>query len=539
VADFGEVPPTVADIGEVPPRRADIGDGPRTRRGWWRRRSLRFRITALATLAVAAFLALAGAGGIRVVTFVLYRGAEDAARAQAQTVAALVRANQVPNPLPAVTGTAAVQVLDGSGRVLGSSAGGDRLTALATGRQVAQLRDGDRLTLPATRLGGSVPLRVVGVAADSGSRVATVLVAIPVADVERTGQVLAVATLVVSVVALTGFALVCWTVTGSALRPVAEMRRGAARITAAGAGSRLPVPVADDEVRALAVTLNGMLDRLAAAATSQRAFVADAAHELRSPLASLRVQLEVERDHPDPAGRSELVADLLEDLTRLDRLTAALLDLAHLEAGGSGRGVGGVVAVDLAAAVREVVRSVPAGSVSVSVAGSAAGSAWASGSTDGELPVDPAETRVSADPAALSSVVTNLVSNAVRHASSRVVVSVIPRDGSAMVGLIVSDDGPGIAAADRARVFDRFTRLDSARDQDSGGAGLGLAIVARILAAHGATITLAAARAEPGAADRPGLQVTVRWPAAPAELPTATDDSASTTPPTGRMMATS
>jgi signal transduction histidine kinase len=268
-------------------------------------------------------------------------------------------------------------------------------------------------------------------------------------------------------------ALAMWWVTGRALRPVEALRRGAAGLSGPG---RLPVPPAQDEIRRLAETLNDMLGRLDAAGARQRAFVSDAAHELRSPLASARTQLEVAAmvDAGTPAGA--LATDVLLDIERLGRLVDDLLLLARLdEAPRRPR-----VAVDLHALAADVVGRYAAARVPVTL--------------------DPCESRcvVSAEAGAVRRVLVNLIDNAVRHAHGSVRVAVGPTRFS------VTDDGPGIPAADRERVFDRFTRLDTDRGRTSGGAGLGLAIVHELVTAHGGTITLTDAS--------PGLTATVEFP---------------------------
>ncbi len=533
---------------------------------WWSRRTVRARITLLATVLVAVAVAAAGVLAVRLLGYVLLKTVDDGARSQAVQIAALVSRGQVPDPLPAFGGTAALQVVDGSGHVLAASAGGDRLVPLVPRTQLAAVRRGAVLDLPAARLAGSDPIRVLGAAADRDGSPRTVLVAVSAEDVTHSVRLVAVAAGIGGPLSIVAFAVACWMLTGSALRPVDVLRRGATRITDAGSRQRLPVPPARDEVRALAETLNAMLDRLTAAAAAQQAFVADAAHELRSPVASLRVQLEVERDHPDPAAWPETVADLLTDLGRLERLVSDLLALARAEQGDA-RARSGLV--DLAAVARAAAAD-PAlvrEGVRVEVREAV------------EAPTG--VTLVRGDPDALRGVITNLLANAVRHASSQVGVSVVRRSGGHrsagsgpgsggtgtggraggstragpagpvgpapdVVVLTVADDGPGIPAADRDRVFDRFTRLDPARGRERGGAGLGLAIVARLVAAHGGTITLADTRApgpladthtpgspadarapgHPGPPDPdarsgsagPGLRVTVEFPAAsPAE----------------------
>jgi signal transduction histidine kinase len=287
-------------------------------------------------------------------------------------------------------------------------------------------------------------------------------------------------------------AVLAWRVVGWALRPVEELRQGAERISASGRrAGPLPVPEGDDEVRRLAVTLNDMLDRLDAGRARQRAFVADAAHELRSPIASLRTQLEV----ADRLGEAPLAADLITDVSRLSRLVDDLLLLARADEGDPALRLD--EAVDLSGTIRDAAASHVGARVPVIVAGDD-GPVW-----------------TIADPVSMRRVVDNLVGNAVRHAASRVTVSAVVLD-EATVRLRVSDDGPGIRAEDRERVFDRFTRLDDARARDDGGAGLGLAIVRELVRQHSGTITLGDAQ--------PGLQADVVLPsAAPPTVPSGHD----------------
>ncbi|MGH3736332.1 MAG: HAMP domain-containing sensor histidine kinase, partial [Micromonosporaceae bacterium] len=248
---------------------------------------------------------------------------------------------------------------------------------------------------------------------------------------------------------------------------VEALRRGAAEITgSAGPGdaaARLPVPDSDDEVHALAVTLNDMLDRLAASRARQRAFVADAAHELRNPLASLRTQLEVAQRH---GADAETVTDLLADTERLGRLVDDLLLLARADEGAADPGQD---PVDLTELLATTVERLAEPRVPVVVA-----------------PGDPVVVR--GDARLLDRVLSNLVDNAVRHATSQVTLAA-SLDGDHAV-LTVTDDGPGVPEADRERVFDRFTRLDDARARDAGGAGLGLAIVRDLIHLHSGTVHL-------------------------------------------------
>jgi signal transduction histidine kinase len=261
---------------------------------------------------------------------------------------------------------------------------------------------------------------------------------------------------------------------------VETLRSGAARISGSDQDERLAVPESADEIRALALTLNDMLDRLAAARGRQRAFVADAAHELRSPLASMRTQLEVAQ-HLGEGG--ELAADLLADVKRLSTLVEDLLLLAR--AGSDTRHPPVHELIDVRALVVATAHRYAGARVPVSVA-------------------DGSAVHAVVNPEELGRVLANLVDNAVRHAGSAVVLAARAEGGRAV--LTVVDDGPGIPAEERERVFERFARLDDARDRDAGGTGLGLAIVQELLRRSDATITL---QDNPSG---PGLAAIVRLP---------------------------
>jgi signal transduction histidine kinase len=217
-----------------------------------------------------------------------------------------------------------------------------------------------------------------------------------------------------------------------------------------------------------------MLARLESAEQRQRALVSDAAHELRSPLASIRLQLEVALGHPEGQHWPETAEGVMEDAMRLSRLAEDLLALARLDERG------GVPARSEPVDLDEVVRQT------------------ADRYGEARLTVcDPVVVR--GDALDLSRVLTNLVDNAVRHTASKVEIA-LTSDGV----LTVTDDGPGIPEQDRERVFNRFTRLDSGRSRDEGGAGLGLAIVLETVRAHGGGVVLEDAS--------PGLRVVVRLP---------------------------
>ncbi len=247
--------------------------------------------------------------------------------------------------------------------------------------------------------------------------------------------------------------------TRTALRPVERMRAQAAAISQRNLHERVPVPRTGDVVARLATTLNDTLARLEAAAAQQRGFVADAAHELRSPIASLRAILEVANEHPDRADWPRVSETAIEETRRLQQLADDLLLVARLDAEPSTA----YRPVDLAELVRrQLARRVDEGP---------------------ELTLDaPESAMVAGDAAQLERLVRNLVDNAIRHARTSVAVGIEQQDGN--VVLRIDDDGAGIPAAERERVFERFTRLDEARSRDAGGAGLGLAIAREIALRH-------------------------------------------------------
>nr|BFE77988.1 hypothetical protein GCM10020093_005890 [Planobispora longispora] len=229
----------------------------------------------------------------------------------------------------------------------------------------------------------------------------------------------------------------------------------------------MPVPESRDEVHSLATTLNAMLDRLERADARQRSLVSDAAHELRSPLASIRLQLEVALGHP--GGQDdwrETAEGVLEDTTRLTRLAEDLLALARLDERGGALARREPVELDQLAA-QTVERYGKAVVLRIGDDARAAGNGVRIDGTgpDGAIVV-------AGDALDLGRVLVNLVDNALRHTASPVVVALRAEGADAV--LTVTDDGPGIPEADRERVFDRFTRLDSAQPRRGRGrAGAG------------------------------------------------------------------
>jgi len=465
---------------------------------WWRRRSLRGRVTLAATAALAVALAAAALLLASALRLALIRDLDNSARQGAREVAALAAANRLPATVPVGPGTVSIQVLDRQGRITHVSPDGDWLVPLLPpGVAAANARAGRAVFLDGRPFGLPGEVRVATVAVRGGGTVIAAVAYNPVAESLGTlGHALIIGTPVLLVL----LAGASWLIVGSTLRPIAELRRGAQDVTRTGQPRALPVPAAHDEVHSLAITLNDMLSRLGAAQQRQRGLISDTAHELRSPIASIRAQLEVALDHPDSQDWQQTAGDVLADTLRLARLAEDLLALARLDERDTRRRP--PRQVDLTGLVQEEVGRYADARVPVRLAG--AGPAAVTGDPDG-----------------LHRMLSNLIDNATRYARSRVAVSVGTSGQNAR--LSVTDDGPGIPAADRERAFGRFTRLEAARsreDDDEGGAGLGLAIVRATAQAHGGSAWLEDAG--------PGLRAVVLLPAAASPRPSG---SAPTSPP--------
>lgn len=247
--------------------------------------------------------------------------------------------------------------------------------------------------------------------------------------------------------------LLSWILAGRALAPVEHLRRRASEITGTGTGVRLPEVGTGDEIARLAVTLNEMLERIDASTRAQRQFVADASHELRSPVASIRAVMEVSAIAD--TDLDELRADVLAETERLAHLVDGLLAMARSDATRGELRASPTEEIDLAEVVVEAAsrpRRVPVRTY-----------------------VDDTCV-VRGDAHAVTTLLVNLLDNAERHATSTIAVGLAHEPRAGEVWLTVTDDGSGVPPADQERIFERFTRLDEARTRDAGGAGLGLAI---------------------------------------------------------------
>ncbi|HEX2894440.1 MAG TPA: ATP-binding protein [Marmoricola sp.] len=440
-----------------------------------------------ATIAVAMVLALVGVAFVALLQRDLLRGIDASAKTRAQDIAAL-GSGTLPAVLPAPQDDGGVvQILDHTGRVLAASANIEGENALL--RPTATLRGSAITTVSGLPIGNGERFRVLQETLGGRGSQRTVVVALSLAPVDEALKSARSLLLEVLPAALLLTALVTWLGVGRALAPVERIRRRVATIGAGDLSKRVPLSSARDEVHRLAETMNSMLERLEASAGRQRRFVADASHELRSPLANIQASLEVALSRRDLALWQETGQDLQAEYARIQHLVEDLLLLARLD----GRIPLAQDEVDLDDVVhQEAERLRRHAAVSVHVA---------------PLPA----VRVLGDGARLAQVVGNLADNAARHAATTVSLS-LQRDGDVAV-VQVADDGPGVPAEDRTRIFDRFTRLDGARARDSGGSGLGLAISQEIAQAHGGSLALL-----PGQT-RAGAIFELRLPVAPGQDP--------------------
>ncbi len=416
------------------------------RRSWWPQ-TVRVRLTIVATLAFAIAISLAAFGLVRLVHNNLLDKIDETNQQQLDDLqAAFDRGDLQPSEANAVCG------YDFRGRpVCAPVAPSQR-----SGYEAAQ-REVGNITLVAQNSTAEVNRTVESVTD-------VLLVAVP---------------LMIALVALAA-----WYFTGRALKPVEAIRLEAESITGRTMHRRVPEPDTDDEVGRLARTMNAMLGRLETSAQKQRQFVSDASHELRSPLASIRTNLEVALHNPDRADWPEVAQRALAEDVRMEDTVSELLDLARLDEAEGPAPLDTLPEVDLDELVLDDTvqqRRVPVDTGRVSAG------------------------RVHGRRDQLQRVVRNLLDNAARHASSTVAVGLVTADD--VVELTVDDDGPGIRPEDRDLVFERFTRLDDGRARDAGGLGLGLSMVKAITEHHGGTVVIE---------DAPvgGARLRVRFPAA-------------------------
>lgn len=445
--------------------------------------TVRVRLTIGAAVVVGIAL-LVGAGAlVTVMRQTLLDNLQNTAQFRAAEVAHTLEVTGTAPPLDAFPDEQLVQVLDAAGGVVASSAN-------VAGRPA--------LGIPPT--GGSVELDApiadegaflaVSAEADSADGPLTVVVARSLDDVtELTGTLIRVLLVGLPLLLLV-VGLTTWGIVGRALAPVDAIRREVDEISGRRLDRRVPEPARRDEISRLASTMNRMLGRLEESHARQQRFISDASHELRSPVASIRQHSEVALAHPDRTTVPDLAATVLVEDLRVQRLVDDLLLLARAD---EQERPADALEIDLDDLVFEEASRLRAQAA------------------DGEhsaLEINASAVsagRVRGAPDELRRMVRNLGDNAVRHARSRVAFTLYERPDAGDVVLRVDDDGSGIPAAQRERVFERFVRLDDARARDDGGSGLGLSIVEAVARTHGGSVAATVA-------DGGGARIEVRLP---------------------------
>ncbi|MBM7861767.1 signal transduction histidine kinase [Lentzea nigeriaca] len=414
-------------------------------RRWWLRRTLRFRITVVAT-------------GVALLCLLAFTGLAPA-------LIGFIQITAVDQELE----KAEPRLLDVSGVPVD---GGEPLPL--TAQDIRTLRSGE----PVLRLEGASAHRWRGrvvFAADGTPRLevyGSTLLGYEKANTLGSRWLAVAAVLVAGLVGIA-----TWLAVRSSLRPVERMRVAAGELPH---GERLPVPPSRDELQALAEALNALLARRDEASDRLRRFTGDAAHELRSPVASVRAQAEVAVAHPDPDFSIEVLESVVEESIRLSALVDSLLILARADTGAPPR----AEAVDL---VLEAEAAIERLGTELLV----------------RLTAPPSACLVRATKSEVELVLDNLLRNAARYAYSTITLTLAPvgRD----VRLLVDDDGHGIPVEHRAKVFDRFYRVEEDRGRRSGGFGLGLALVAHLVQRRGGSVRAAESPAG-------GARFEIRWP---------------------------
>ena len=415
-------------------------------------RGIRLRITAFATLTVAVVLLCTGLLLVLVQQRLMTDNLDEILQTQSENIERDLNQGSIPRVIEQQGSDDAVaQVVFANTTVVASTANMSGQRSIASPDGAVERRT---MVLPIDESKYRLLSRRVGdVVIHTGT---------PIDDIEEATDALrtGLAYAIPAVTMLLG--VLIWFLVGRTLRPVEAIRAQVAEISGSSLDRRVPVPPTGDEVARLAHTMNEMLARVQSSAERQQRFVADASHELRSPLTRVRTELEVDLDHPATADATATHRSVLEEVGHLQRLVDDLLHLARADASGASFDK----VVELVPLIEREVARLPHDSLRI---GASLG-----------------DSSVVGDATQLGRLVRNLLDNAMRHATSEVSVACVVMGD--VVRLTVDDDGAGIPQQERVRVFERFARLDEARTAAAGGSGLGLAIAHDIVDRHGGTI---------------------------------------------------
>lgn len=425
------------------------------------------RLTLIATALVTVALAIASVVMVGALHRVLLRNADDATYTRADQIATSLQSDGLAGVEQALLASgqnvAVIQIVDGSGRIRLTN--DDRYNRPMSG----PVPPGHRRAVHAARASDSdeeFQATALGVATRDGPL--TVQVGAAEEPINRTVLLLGILCSIVFPFIVIGMALLTFVSVGRALRPVEGIRVRVDEISGGDLDERVPVPPTGDEISALARTMNEMLGRIETARRRQLQFVNDASHELNSPLTTLVGLLDLADVTAQPIDVATVSEVMLPDALRLQQMVADLLLLARADESGVPLRIDEVDLDEIVSA--EILRLEAV--------------------TDLTVDARIVACRILGDGEKLARALRNIADNAARYADSVLTVVMERDDAAGTVSVVISDDGTGIADADKTRVTERFVRLDAVRHRDSGGSGLGLAIVSEIIGAHGGQVTV-------------------------------------------------
>jgi signal transduction histidine kinase len=429
---------------------------------------VRARVTIAASMMLTIIFAIGAIALVGLVHHSLLANLDSAAATRASDLSSLISSGSTQAALPAqANDSSLVQIVDSSNSVVSASANivGEP-PILPTQPYPHSDAAFDIANLPVGNLSASFRILAHPVMLNGSAGWIYVATSLSQLDAATSSLTLLLIVGLPTLIALVGVTVSI--AVGRSLKPIEGIRRTAVSI-GNDLSTRVPVPSSRDEVARLAVSMNEMLDRLEASARKQKRFIGDASHELRSPLATLRAQVEIALAEPDTVDSLDSLARVESQALRMSDIIEDLLFLARVDERGHYRSHEQVDLDEIV--VNEVRRLRAAGAIAVRLV-----------RLDG--------VRTTGSPRDLARMLRNIGDNAARHARTGVWFSLTVEEDTAV--LTIANDGPLIPAVDQQRIFDRFTRLDDARSRrpGEGGSGLGLAIAQEIATSHGGRITV-------------------------------------------------
>ncbi len=436
------------------------------RNQWWARRGIRARASIVAAIALFFAMVLAGFALALTLQVTLTRTLGSATLDRARDLASQIDSEGFDGAEAQVGSrpgdSTLLQIVDTSNTVVYSSESISGEQSLLTASDL-QIREGTFHRLVPFVDNQNYVIAHVTSSSEAGEL--TVVAAQTLSQVSDTITVVLTAFALLAPIFICVVAWIIWLAVGKSLATVDRISTQVTNIESESLHERVTIPVAKDQIQKLTITVNHMLDRLESSMASQKRFVADASHELRSPLATMRLTLDLESLATNSADSHEEDLEVLnQEVNRMTRLVSNLMLLAKSDAGPSELNISDVDLDDIV--YRELSSMRHRTNITIKAS------------------IEPI--KIQGDATRISQVVRNLMENAINHAHDQVHVTIKSAADGCLIE--VSDDGPGIPLEKREAVFERFVRLDEHRSRDAGGSGLGLAIVAEIVKQHGGTV---------------------------------------------------